>query len=126
MSMNLLKRPKIVYTGKSGIIRSLDCIARGSWDHDCCTGTDCAHVKADLHAGGNIKDDTRMLPLCRIHHSIQHSQGEKTFYLRVFPNHLHDAKELADKLHILYLEQLLYPNSIRDSDFREACERFAA
>ena len=64
-------RPLMAYKGKAERIRSLDCVAKGHWTIYCCEKIDCTHVTTESYAGGNIKNDKRMLPQCRLHHSIQ-------------------------------------------------------
>lgn len=128
MTPNFKQKP-ILYTGKTELIRQLPCVMPGAWEQGCCEGVDPAHYTTGSHAGYNLKNDRRILPLCRMHHTIQGSKGEKSFW---FPRG-HDARELADLLHILYLEGELglFGEEWDQQDsilrhMKEACERFAA
>lgn len=62
--------------------------------HQCCAAIDKAHIKQGTYAGKNRKPEGREVPLCRIHHSIQHNMGEKKFWGK----RLDDAIALAGKL----------------------------
>jgi hypothetical protein len=55
--------------------------------HECCVSTcdgrpiEVAHVRLGSGAGvGQKPDDWRAVSLCQFHHSMQHSQGEVTFW----------------------------------------------
>lgn len=120
--MSNFKSAIIPYTGKKDFIRELACIMPGTWGHSCGEGVDPAHYTTGSFAGANLKNDRRILPLCRVHHSQQHSLGELRFWGDTFI----DARELADFLHIIYMESLLYPEH---KDFlieqaHEQCRRF--
>ncbi|MCW1431364.1 DUF1364 domain-containing protein [Novosphingobium sp. JCM 18896] len=60
-----------------GFVRSFHCAVPG------CQGMpiEAAHVRLGSGAGmGQKPDDFRAAPLCKFHHSSQHSQGEETFW----------------------------------------------
>jgi len=114
------KKPPIIYHGKTDLIKQLPCIMPGTWEHTCSEGTDPAHLTTGMYAGTNLKNDRRILPLCRTHHSIQHGMPERSFWGIKFV----DAMVLADLLHILYLE-IIYMKQGEFNDMYEACERFA-
>ncbi len=44
---------------------------------------DAAHIRIGFSGIGIKPGDDRVLPLCREHHSEQHSTGEKTFWKKV-------------------------------------------
>lgn len=120
-----LKQPKIIYKGKDKLIWQLPCIAHGAWNHSCGEGADQCHVTTGSFAGANLKNDRRIIPMCRVHHSIQHTKPEAVYYKNVFRYGIHDATELADLLHIIYLEGEL---GLIEDPLRamyEACERFS-
>jgi len=124
MSHNL-KREKMPYTGKKEIMHELDCVAGGKWGISCSGKSDDTHLAKGSHAGWNCKNDRRTLPQCRAHHTLQGTMPEETYWKEVFRFGIQDAFNLADFLHILFLELQLYPESIEIRDFEEACERFA-
>jgi hypothetical protein len=80
---------------KKAFIRQLPCIARGMHGTPCCEGIDPAHLKHGLYAGGNMKDHRRILPMCRMHHSLQGQMGEVAFW----GDKLYKAKDAADRIH---------------------------
>lgn len=110
--------------GKKKLIRQIPCIMPGTWKHSCSEGTDPAHLKSGMYAGANRKDDRRMLPLCRVHHTVQHSMPEREFWGVKFV----DAMVLADYIHIIYLEGRIEEDDEEDTlnKMIEACERFGA
>lgn len=117
------KQTPMAYKGKKELIKQLYCVTPGLWDQPCCEGVDPAHYTTGSYRGLNIKNDRRILPLCRIHHTIQGNKGEKSFW---FPRG-HEARELADMLHILYLEGYMADEDECETviRMREACEKFA-
>ena len=122
MTPNFKIRP-VIYPGKTELIKQLPCVMPGAWDHSCCEGVDPAHYTTGSYAGFNRKNDRRILPLCRVHHATQSNMGEKSFW---FPRG-HEARELSDMLHILFLEA--YYTNEEESEtlikMNEACKRFA-
>lgn len=106
----IYKTPKITYKGKKELIREIPCVGVGMWATECCEGVDPAHLKHELYAGGNLKDDRRILPVCRSHHSLQGTLGEAGFW----HHKLQRAKNLADFIHIIYLELQQYEEVTED------------
>lgn len=115
-----LKQDPLEYPGKTALIKELPCICGGLWDVESCGGSDPAHFTTGSYAGFNRKNDRRILPLCRVHHTIQGNKGEKSFW---FPR-MDEARELADFLHILYLEAVLFEKDFA-KEMYDACEAFA-
>ena len=77
----IAKKPKRTARWRSqghlNFIRSFHCAKDG------CQGMpiECAHVRYGSGAGmGQKPDDWRVVPLCREHHSQQHTVGEQTFW----------------------------------------------
>jgi hypothetical protein len=77
----IAKKPKRTARWRSqghlNFIRSFHCARDG------CQGMpiECAHVRNGSGAGmGQKPDDWRVVPLCREHHSEQHTVGEQTFW----------------------------------------------
>jgi len=65
-------------------IRSLGvCIAGGTWGAACNGVIQSCHVTADTHLGKNQKHPYRQVPMCAVHHAIQHNIGERRFYDRI-------------------------------------------
>jgi len=76
------KRPKIVSPKHEAFIRELPCVVCGD-----ATSTECAHVSyADLRYGkfgrgkGQKEESIWVVPLCGVHHRIQHDIGEERFW----------------------------------------------
>jgi len=86
---------------KLRLIKELPCATQGWHGHECCEAIDPAHYRHGLFLGANIKDDLYVLPMCRIHHSLQGHYGEKRFW----GGRLMDAKVLCLQLHIAYLNE---------------------
>ena len=63
--------------GHLNFVRSFHCSINGCQDMP----IECAHVRLGSGAGmGQKPDDWRVVPLCREHHSQQHTVGEQTFW----------------------------------------------
>lgn len=59
--------------------------------------SDPAHIRVGSNAGmGQKPDDSKAVPLCRICHSKQHQQGERTFWGK----NLEAAHNLANALFV--------------------------
>lgn len=113
------KKPPIVYKGKKSLVKQILCVMPCTWKHKCCEGTDEAHYTTGSHAGANVKNDKKTLPLCRAHHTIQGQYGERKFW----GDKLAEADKLSDTLHISYLEGMLYGTDAL-KEMNEACDKF--
>lgn len=99
MNMLFPRNNREEFPDKIKLIKKLDCLTQGWHGQQCAGDIDPAHYRHGLYLGSNIKDDLYINPLCRIHHSLQHSMGEKRFW----GERLMDAKVQALLIHIAYL-----------------------
>lgn len=100
----MLKKPKTCpksRKAKKAFIKSLGfCTARGMHGAKCSFGLDEAHFKRGSYAGKNLKNHDRTFPMCRVHHSIECTYGEKKFWGK----RLENMGPYTDELHMAYLE----------------------
>lgn len=84
----------------SAFIRGLNvCIAAGWHGVQCNQAIQSCHVKSKSFSGFNRKPITQV-PMCAIHHNLQHSMGEKRFY----GDKLEGAVALGNALHLRHGE----------------------
>ena len=77
-------------------IRSLPCAYQGAHGLQCSGDVVPAHIRMGAKAGtGRKPDDSRVIPLCHAHHSLQHDKGELFFH----GNKLRESIELAIQLY---------------------------
>lgn len=103
----------------SAWIRSLGvCIAGGTWGTACNDVIQSCHVTTDTYLGKNQKHAYRQVPMCAIHHAIQGSKGERSFYADL--SSVERAIDLGWSLTGIYLNNA--PE--RDLEAQRAISRF--
>lgn len=90
------EKPSPACVRKHGeFVRSLNiCIAENWYDHKCNDVIQSCHVKHGKFSGLNLKPHNREIPMCAIHHTIQGSKGEVSFW----GERLEEVKSLANAI----------------------------
>jgi hypothetical protein len=79
--LGLRQAPQLRSSGHLKFIRGFDCAAKDATPNLECAGRiEAAHVRANTDGGMGVKpSDNFTLPLCSMHHHLQHQLGEKAF-----------------------------------------------